>query len=222
VEIGELTNLKNSKSIGERIYCSSRKQANTQIQDGSDPRRISIPVHLGNAFAVFFQDLGAETLLPSNGNDKVSYINRLHKALTINNKLCPPEIDFNVIYSQFFNAVLSGEIQPKGYSIKPLCDAFNQWITNDKVRNRLYEKHYEYNPDDKPKQLEESIPKPSFGLDVKEYVNQSPEDVKNQIDVLNDIHDGINSYIKSLPNGNGYYQRLLNTYNYYKEKGKIK
>lgn len=182
-----------------------------------------IPKHLGWMLITFHQDLGAENLLPSGTNDRVSYINRLHRMMLVQNDMCPPEVDFGVIYSRFTSAVLTGKAEPKGYSIKPLCDAFNRWVTSQDVRESLYQAHYILYPDDRPRQIAQTSDqrRASPGLDTSKYVEQSPEDIAGQIRILDTIYGGLANGIRAAEGGDSYFQRLKNTYELYKEQGRL-
>ena len=121
----------------------------------------------GNVFAIPEPDaqvelyklhmkIGATNELPREKNMRDSFLNDFWVTLYLRNNLCPGDIPFGIIIQEFTTALVLGEAERKGNNQAAICQAFNQWISQDKVRNRLYQLRDEAYPAQKPKQVAEN------------------------------------------------------------------
>lgn len=93
-------------------------------------------------------DIGARTEIPQSDEDLIEFIDRFHRMMTVENFHFPMNIPFNIVYPEFFKAVMNGIVEIREFysgSIKNQIEAFKKWMllpnTNDKLQ-ALYSKHY--------------------------------------------------------------------------------
>ena len=97
--------------------------------------------------------IGATGELPQQKELRESFINDFWRVMYIENNYCPGDIPFPIIMDGFTTAMVQGIIERKGNNQAAICQAFNQWVTREQVRHRLYQKRDEMYPNQKPKQL---------------------------------------------------------------------
>jgi hypothetical protein len=112
--------------------------------------------------------IGATSEIPQKEAEKVAYMNDFWRTIYLKNNLCPGDIPFSIIIDEFVLALAHGVIDRKGNNQVAICNAFNEWVTRQDVRHRLYQKRDELYPEGKPKQ----IPKTSPAETVADYSNE--------------------------------------------------
>lgn len=100
--------------------------------------------------------IGATSELPQKEDVRISYLNDFWSTLYLKNTFCPGDIPFDIIITEFTTAIVQGSVTRKGNNQAAICQAFNDWISRDKVRHRLYQLRDEAYPAQKPKQVAEN------------------------------------------------------------------
>lgn len=218
-QTGEINTLNSSaKEItypGSRVYPNTRREALKYIDIGCKP---SITKELGLRVISLYQDLGAAYMIPSEPNDRVSWLNRMHYFMMIGNVKCPEHIDFRLLYDRFIHGIMIGTVQTKGYSIKPMVDAFNSLFYRKEVvdtleeqqkqmfpeyqindTNQIEEKHIEekhIEEEDEQEQHNTDSEIDEWDLDPTEYLRLSPYKVADLVGILTRIESGEGSETK--------------------------
>jgi len=126
---------------------------------------------------VLFVKIGAVSELPSNAKIAEKFLNDFWSVLYLQNNLCPADIPFDIIINSFSVALVHGTVERKGNNQAAICKAFNEWITRDDVRHRLYEARNRTYPNQKSKELA----KDATPETIKDYTNEQLLRKINQI-----------------------------------------
>lgn len=106
--------------------------------------------------------IGATGELPQDEMLRVSFLNDFWSTLYLRNDICPGDIPFGIILSEFTTALVQGVADRKGNNQAAICQAFNNWVKREDVRNRLYLLRDRAYPDQKPKQVPEKATQASI------------------------------------------------------------
>lgn len=165
------------------ITSDERKETSTSISSRAE-RSLEVPVNLSRAKALqyinthsearggeilgvpekeasnmlyrLFMKIGATSELPEDSNLARAFLNDFWTDLYLKNNLVPGDIPFGIIISEFTTAMVQGRIERKGNNQAAICGAFNKWISQQDVRNRLYQVRDRAYPEQKPKQVAEN------------------------------------------------------------------
>lgn len=187
--------------------------------------KISLSRDMLNNMIMYFRDIGAEKTLPSKKEKLYEYLNHFHEQLAVKNPYWPEDLPFGYIYGAFFNRIIQGYIEINGFNIRSHSVAFRKWAESGNIK-RLRDAYYRENEDEAKNQIESKTQKEpdeeTKKLKAEGYVNFSPDVVKRQVGILKMMYGG--SFEKALADVEGmksYRRRLHNTYEKYKEEGKI-
>lgn len=122
--------------------------------------------------------IGADGDLPDDYDERTSWLADLWQTMYLKNNLVPGDIPFPIIIREFTTAMVQGRAERKGNNQAALCQAFNQWISQQNVRNRLYELRDQVYPENKPKQIEENATEPTIADYSDEVLKQKLEAIK--------------------------------------------
>lgn len=175
---------------------------------------------MGKGIIAYYQFQGMTSHLPSDPKDRVSYINRFHRELAIQNPYWPEDIPFWIVYYYFIKELKYGELEIKGANISTHVQAFKQWIRKGGTTELLEKANRQYNPD-APKQLTDEITETKEDKEVQAqgYVNFSPKVVKEQIATIELIYGSFEEAINAFEGSENYVQRLYATRKKMNEEG---
>jgi hypothetical protein len=97
--------------------------------------------------------IGATNELPTSKEKIRGMLTEMYRLIFAGNNRVPDTIPFEIIWPEFSDGLVRGDIERKGNNMGALCEAFNKWITKESVRKSLTELYYFQYPDAKPKQL---------------------------------------------------------------------
>lgn len=115
-----------------------------------------------------FMKIGATGELPEENALARSFLNDFWIDLYFKNNLVPDDIPFGIVIHEFTTALVQGRVGRKGNNQAAICEAFNDWITREKVRHRLYQLRDEAYPAQKPKQ----VPQQATAETVRDYSDE--------------------------------------------------
>lgn len=138
----------------------SRGKARHYITDQGDVRGGKVkPVPEREATNLLYRllmKIGATGELPEENHLARSFLNDFWIDLYFSNNHVPDDIPFGIMFHEFTTALVQGRVSRKGNNQAAICEAFNNWITREKVRHRLYQLRDEAYPAQKPKQVAET------------------------------------------------------------------
>lgn len=126
---------------------SDVRGADVRPMPESDARRQLYLLHM---------KIGATNELPDDDDIRISYLNDFWRTIYLKNNQCPADIPFTIIFEEFTMAMVQGRAKRRGNNQAAIVQAFNSWLSDTDVRNRLYQLWYEKDPDAQPKQLPEN------------------------------------------------------------------
>lgn len=155
----------------------SRQKAILYISDHSDVRggdvRGAPDTTATKLMYRLFMKIGATGELPSKGDQAASFLNDFWMDLYLSNHLCPEDIPFPIIIREFTTAMVQGAVERKGNNQAAICQAFNDWISRETVRHRLYQIRDSRYPDKAPRQVTEKATQPTVAdYSVKELLSR--------------------------------------------------
>ena len=103
-------------------------------------------------------------------------LSEIWRNIYLNNKLCPGDIPFPIIISEFTGAMVLGLVERKGNNLAAIVQSFNSWITRQKVLELLYAIRNRLYPHWVPEAIEERKSKPLHEM--------SDEEIENRIEKL--------------------------------------
>lgn len=150
----------------------SRQKAMSYARDHREDRNGMVdPVPQSDArqqLYLMLMKIGATSELPQEKNLRVSFLNDFWSTIYLKNNYCPGDIPFHIILTEFTTAIVQGSADRKGNNQAAICQAFNKWISQDKVRHRLYQLRDEAYPAQKPKQVAQNATPET----VRDYSNE--------------------------------------------------
>lgn len=154
-ETGTLTRYKRSNVEVPANY--SRQKSLSYAKDHSEIRGGTVQAipqrYARKQLYLMLMKIGATGELPQENDLRISFLNDFWNTLYLKNNYCPEDIPFNIIISEFTTALVQGAADRKGNNQAAICQAFNEWISREKVRHRLYQLRDQAYPDSKPKQV---------------------------------------------------------------------
>lgn len=142
--------------------------------------------------------IGADGDLPDDYDERTSWLADLWQTMYLKNNLAPGDIPFPIIIREFTTAMVQGRAERKGNNQAALCQAFNQWISQQNVRNRLYQLRDQAYPEKKPKQITEQATEPTLGdysleeLRAKRAIIAKMEGIKTADAMIEELDKEIN------------------------------
>lgn len=121
--------------------------------------------------------IGATGELPQKEEVQISYLNDFWSTIYLKNSFCPGDIPFHIILDEFTTAIVQGSVTRKGNNQAAICQAFNEWISRDKVRHRLYQLRDAAYPAQKPKQMAQTATPET----VRDY---SDEEIQSKLSAI--------------------------------------
>lgn len=144
----------------------SRQKALARLKDYEDVHGgmlVAVPSSMATDYLYrMFMKIGATKELPPDEKETEMYLNDFWIDLYLRNHLCPGDIPFPIIIKEFTTAMVQRKVIRKGNNQEAICEAFNEWVTRDKVRHELYAIRDRMFPSKKPKQIAEESKKPSY------------------------------------------------------------
>lgn len=135
----------------------SREKALTRLNDYEDVhggRLQAIPSEMAtNYLYKMFMKIGATNELPSIERESEMFLNDFWGDLYLRNNLCPGNIPFPIIITEFTTAMVQKKVRRKGNNQEAICEAFNEWICRQEVRDNLYLLRDKMYPEKKPQQV---------------------------------------------------------------------
>lgn len=174
----------------DKAYLISAKERNVKVPELE---------YIFKTMEEFLQDVGMGFLLHDKGpEERIRFINRIHKALILNNPICPDNISINILYPDFMYCVAYGKVTLREKSVVGLIGAFKEWISNGDTMQRLHEKAGIEIPRTLPADPHRKLP-----LYLEDWEDS---EIQRQISII--VKIGIKP--KDLPgNANGYMTRLF-------------
>lgn len=187
------TGLSEFSKANEVLPSFSRKYVR-MYKEGRDIDRVEIDEDTWKMMYQTYFKIGATSELPSSGNRVQAVLSEMYRIVFVDNHRVPDDIPFVIIWEEFSDGLIRGDIERKGNNMGALCQAFNDWITQERVRNLIREVFRREFPERQHKQLQGAtnfdepdkfeINKLTAGKKVEEWPAEAIEDTLKSLKTL--------------------------------------
>ena len=126
----------------------------------SERKELAVVVHTGipskeaiRSIQMLHTKIGASNDLPQKAELRYSYLCELWNTMYLKNNLCPGDVPFPIVLTEFTEALVHGRAERKGNNMSAIVQCFNAWIVKEEVRFKLIQERDRIFPASKPKQV---------------------------------------------------------------------
>jgi len=126
----------------------------------SERKELAVVVHTGipskeaiRSIQMLHTKIGASNDLPQKVELRYSYLCELWNTMYLKNNLCPGDVPFPIVLTEFTEALVHGRAERKGNNMSAIVQCFNAWIVKEEVRFKLIQERDRIFPASKPKQV---------------------------------------------------------------------